>query len=128
MRIQLDQYRERLEKIILYKFLQPEPISFAEIVSRTLDEFALILEQDINENEKQYTLVDRCKQKWTKPEIHQLGKSDFKLPLEVYVLYCKIKLQHIETCSECNGTGHVKTTHHEREFFVPCKKCLPPVI
>jgi hypothetical protein len=31
-------------------------------------------------------------------------------------------------CPECNGTGHVKTTHHEREFFVPCKKCHPPVI
>jgi hypothetical protein len=45
MRIQLDQYRDRLEKIIMDKFLQPEPISFAEVVSKSLDEFALILDK-----------------------------------------------------------------------------------
>jgi hypothetical protein len=72
--------------------------------------------------------LDGEKLEWTKPEIHPLGKSDFKLPLGVYVLFCKTKLEYMQNCPECKGTGHVKTFHHEREFFVPCKKCYPPVL
>lgn len=45
MRIQLDQYRECLEQIIMDKFLQPSA-NIADVVSRSLDEFALILENE----------------------------------------------------------------------------------
>lgn len=73
--------------------------------------------------------VDSDKLEWAKPEIHQLGKSDFKLPLEVYVLYCKAKLEHTQNCPECKGTGHIKTTNDRgKEIFVPCKKCYPSVL
>jgi hypothetical protein len=40
--------------------------------------------------------VDSDKLEWTKPELHQLGKSDFKLPLEVYVLYCKTAINNTQ--------------------------------
>jgi hypothetical protein len=80
VRIQLDQYREGLSDIMLSLLNGND--STEGIVRKFLDRFSEML----------LTKNNACKLKWTIPEIHQLGKAPFKLPLEVYVLYMTMKL------------------------------------